>query len=233
MAARFGALRASYFRERMDAIPGPGSPLTVSYQLAVVDDLAERAAVGLGDGAQRAIGGVAHAEEEGDVVVGGHAEDLAGLVLVADRGVAGADAEVGGGERHGVGGLPEVVVVDEAGAVVVGPRGRPARWRRPLRRCAPRRARRSDSARSWSGSVTMTKSQCCRLDADGARQACLRDPVEVGGRHRVGLVAADVAPGTDGVPGLHGGLSFIVVPGRTAIPVYPYSKVGTVWFMAA
>ena len=33
MAARFGALRASYFRERMDAIPGPASPLTVSYQL--------------------------------------------------------------------------------------------------------------------------------------------------------------------------------------------------------
>src|SRR5438067_11390270 len=34
---------------------------------------------------------------------------------------------------------------------------------------APRQT--SDSARGWSGSVTTTKSQCCRLDADGARQA--------------------------------------------------------------
>src|SRR5438552_3208801 len=34
---------------------------------------------------------------------------------------------------------------------------------------APRQT--ADSARSWSGSVTTTKSQCCRLDADGARQA--------------------------------------------------------------
>ena len=41
-------------------------------------------------------------------------------VLVADRRVPGADAEIGGGEGHGIGGLAEVKVVDEAGAVVVG-----------------------------------------------------------------------------------------------------------------
>src|SRR5271170_7693086 len=87
---------------------------------AVVDDLSERAPAGRGDGPQRAIGRVAHAEKEGDVMIGGHAEDLAGKVLVADRGMAGADAQVGGGKHHGVGGLPEVVIVDEAGAVVVG-----------------------------------------------------------------------------------------------------------------
>ena len=54
-------------------------------------------------------------------MIAGYAEDLAGLVLVADRCVAGADAEIGGGEGHRVGGLPEVVVVKQAGAVVVGP----------------------------------------------------------------------------------------------------------------
>jgi hypothetical protein len=34
----------------------------------VVDHLVQRAAAGLGDGAQRAISGVAHAEEEGHVI---------------------------------------------------------------------------------------------------------------------------------------------------------------------
>jgi hypothetical protein len=63
-----------------------------------MDDLADRAAVRLGDETQRAIGRVADAEQEGHVVIAGHAEDLAGLVLVADRGMAGADAEVGAGD---------------------------------------------------------------------------------------------------------------------------------------
>jgi hypothetical protein len=36
--------------------------------------------------------------------------------------MAGADAEVGGGDGHGVGSLPEVVVVEEAGTIVRGPR---------------------------------------------------------------------------------------------------------------
>ena len=50
-----------------------------------MDDLADRTAVRLGDRAQGPIGRVAHAEHEGHVVIAGYAEDLAGLVLVADR----------------------------------------------------------------------------------------------------------------------------------------------------
>jgi hypothetical protein len=87
-----------------------------------MNDLVGRAAVGIGDGPQRPVRRVAHAEEEGDIVIAGHAQDLTGRVLVADRGVGGADAEVGGGDGYGVGGLPEVVVVQEAGTVVFGPR---------------------------------------------------------------------------------------------------------------
>src|SRR5690242_152528 len=87
---------------------------------AVVDDLAEGTAVRLGQGGQRPVGRVAQADQEGDVVAGRDAEDRAGPVLVADRGVAGAHAEVGRREHHGVGGLAQVVVVDQAGAVVVG-----------------------------------------------------------------------------------------------------------------
>jgi hypothetical protein len=87
---------------------------------AVMNDLAGRAAVGIGDGPQRPVRRVAHAEEEGDIVIAGYAQDLTGRILVADRGMAGADAEVGGGDGHGVGGLPEVVVVEEAGTVALG-----------------------------------------------------------------------------------------------------------------
>ena len=63
-----------------------------------MDDLADRAAVGIGDRPQRPVRRVAHAEEEGDIVIAGHAQDLTGRILVADRGMAGADAEVGGGD---------------------------------------------------------------------------------------------------------------------------------------
>jgi succinate dehydrogenase/fumarate reductase flavoprotein subunit/HEAT repeat protein len=63
---------------------------------AVMNDLAGRATVGIGDGPQRPARRVAHAEEEGDIVIAGRAQDLTGRTLVADRGMAGADAEVGG-----------------------------------------------------------------------------------------------------------------------------------------
>ena len=119
----------------------PGLPV------AAVDDFGERAAVGGGDGLQRAIGGIADADQEGDVVISGDAEDLAGLVLVADRGMAGADAQVGRGERDGEGSLPEVVVVEETGAVVVGP-GDDQRDGRGSSGDVPRAAPYADSSRS-------------------------------------------------------------------------------------
>jgi hypothetical protein len=74
-----------------EAAPDAGLPVTVP------DDLVDGATIGLGDRPQRAVGRVPHAQQVGDVVIARHAEDLAGLVLVADRRVAGADAAVGGG----------------------------------------------------------------------------------------------------------------------------------------
>lgn len=95
-------------------------------------------------------------------MIAGHAEDLAGQVPVADRGVAGADAEISGRQGHGVGGLTEVVVVDEEGAVVVGP-GDDRRDRRRGSGDVPALRPTVDSALSWSGSVTMMNTQWCRL----------------------------------------------------------------------
>src|SRR5580704_17197847 len=87
--------------------------------VAVPDDLVDRATVGLDDRPQRAVGRVPHAQQVGHIMVVGHAEDLTGPLLVADRGMAGADAEVGGRDHHGVGGLPKVVSVDQASVVIV------------------------------------------------------------------------------------------------------------------
>src|SRR5580700_4893878 len=88
--------------------------------VAAVEDFVEGAAVRLGNGAQRAVRWVAGADQVRDVAVGWHAEDRARGLLIAHRGVAGADAEVGRGEHHGVRGLAQVVLVDDPAALVVG-----------------------------------------------------------------------------------------------------------------
>jgi hypothetical protein len=100
-------------------------------------------------------------------VVLGYAEYGAGASSIADRRVAGADAEVRRGDRHRQRRLPEVVLIDELGALVCGTTraitaGAAAMWP------APRQT--VDNSSSWERSVTITKSRCCRLDADGARQ---------------------------------------------------------------
>lgn len=87
---------------------------------SAVDDLGEGAPIGLHDWLERAIGGISDTEKVRDDVVVGNSEDGSGLLLVADRGVAGAYAEVSGGNRHRSSCLPEVVLVDELGAFVGG-----------------------------------------------------------------------------------------------------------------
>src|SRR5580692_7814918 len=99
--------------------PPAGAVVCCRLPVAVTDDLVDGATVRLDDRPQRSVGRVPHAQQVGHIVIVGHAEDLAGLLLVADRGMAGADAEVGGGDHHGVGGLPEVVGIDQARVVVV------------------------------------------------------------------------------------------------------------------
>jgi hypothetical protein len=51
-------------------------------------------------------------------VIVGDSKDGAGLPVVAHRGVAGADAEIGGRDRHRRRRLPQVVLIDVLGAIV-------------------------------------------------------------------------------------------------------------------
>ena len=88
--------------------------------MAVPDDLGDGPAVRPGYGLERPVGRIAQADEVGDIVIGRHAEDPACLFLVADPGVATADAEVGGGHHDRVRCLAEVVAIDLAGMVVLG-----------------------------------------------------------------------------------------------------------------
>jgi len=183
--------------------------------VAVMDDLAGRAAVGIGDGPQRPVRRVAHAEEEGDIVIGGYAQDLAGRILVADRRVGGADAEVGGGDGYGVGGLAEVVVVEQAGTVVLGPRQHQGDRRGRAGDVAgalPHGGQRPELIRVGDHDEVPVLPVGCRRRPS----ACLGDPVEIAGRHGVRPVGADVAAGADGVPGFHGRVLL-----SEAYPIFP------------
>ena len=48
----------------------------------------------------------------------GDAQDRTGLLLLPDCGMAGADAEVGGRDRHGHRGLAKVVLIEEFSSFV-------------------------------------------------------------------------------------------------------------------
>ena len=85
-----------------------------------MDHVGEGAPIGLGDRLERTIGGISDTEKVRHDVVVGDSEESAGLLLVADRGVPGADAKVGSGDRHRGRCLPQVVLGDELGALVRG-----------------------------------------------------------------------------------------------------------------
>src|ERR1700759_187910 len=86
--------------------------------VAAADALAERAAVELRDRRQRAVGRIADPEHERRQVALRDAEDLADPIMVTDRRMAGADAEVGRRDHHRVGGLTKVVTVNDLHAPV-------------------------------------------------------------------------------------------------------------------
>jgi aminoglycoside phosphotransferase (APT) family kinase protein len=175
--------------------------------VAAADDLVDGAAVRLGDGTQRTVRRVAQGDLEGDVVVVGHAEDLARRLLVADRGVTAADAEVRGGDHDGVRGLAQVVVADELAVLVVVLRDD----QRDGGRCpgdvagAPPHGRHRPQLLPVGDDDEFPVLPVAR---GGRSPARFGDAVEVGVRNRVGPVAADVAAGADGVPGLHGSFPF-------------------------
>ena len=189
--------------------------------VAAVQDLVEGPAVRLGDRAKRAIRGVADADQVGDVVVVGHAEDLAGGLLVAHRGVPRSDTEVRGGDHHRVRGLAQVVLADDPAVVVVVLRddqreggGRPG----DVAGAAP------DGGQRLQLLAIRHEDEVPVLPVGrrGRPPARFGDAFEVGVRDRVRLVAADVAAGTDGVPGFHGSfplrLSYVVIISQPAQP---------------
>jgi hypothetical protein len=204
-----GTVNGALFVPELAAAAGRELPV------AVMNDLAGRAAVGLGDGPQRPVRRVAHAEEEGDLVIAGHAQDLAGRILVADRRMGGADAEVGGGDGHGVGGLPQVVVVEEAGTVVLGARQDEGDGRGRAGDVAgapPHGGQRPELIRVGDHDEVPVLPVGCRRRPSG----CLGDPVEIAGRDGIRPVGPDVAAGADGVPGFHGRVLL-----SEAYPVFP------------
>src|SRR5687767_2717288 len=81
---------------------------TLRSPTTAVDDLVEGTPVGLHDRRQRTVARVAEADHVRRGVAVGEAEDAARRLLVADRRVAAADAQVGGGQHHGVRRLAEV-----------------------------------------------------------------------------------------------------------------------------
>src|SRR5215469_16567945 len=97
---------------------GHSSPNVTSLPAPAVHYLVEGTAVGPDLRSQRPVRRMAQPDEEGHVTIDGNAQDLAGLVLIAHRRVTRADAEVRRGDHDRVGGLTEVVVADEAGAVI-------------------------------------------------------------------------------------------------------------------
>ena len=128
---------------------------------------------GLAMGDQWSIGRVAEGDHVGARAVRRRAEDASARLLVADGGVAAADAEVGGGQQHGHRRLPQVVLIDGHVALRLGlgqdeddRRLAAARWPAPTQTV--------DSSRSWARSVTTMKSHFWRLEADGERRPASR-----------------------------------------------------------
>src|SRR5215472_16872469 len=139
----------------------------------------------------------------------GNSEDLTRGFGVPDRGVAGADSQVCGGDHHGVRGLTEVVVADEPAAIIVI--------------LGDDHADGGGCPRDVAGAAPYG-GQCAKLLPVGdddevpvlpvARRrrapARLGDPVEIGVGHRIGPVGPNVSTSTDGVPGFHEQAPFLL-----------------------
>src|SRR6516225_11584442 len=132
----------------------------------------------------------------------GYSEDLARGFLVPDRGVAGSDSQVRGGDHHGERGLTEVVVADEPAAVVVilgddhaDGGGCPS----DVGGAAPYGGQRAQLLPVGDDDEVPV----LPVARGGRPPARLGDAVEVGVGNRIGPVGPDVATSADGVPGFH------------------------------
>jgi len=91
--------------------------------VAAMNDFIEGPPIWLADRREGAVGGIPETNEVGDDVVVGDTKDRAGLLLVADGRMAGADAEVGGLEHHRHRGLAQVVLIEELPSLIGRHRG--------------------------------------------------------------------------------------------------------------
>jgi len=197
---------------RLHSPPGAGTVLEIDLPLndtggdalpaPVMHDLIERAAVGMDDRAQRTIGRVANSYQVGHQMVVGHAQDRAGLVLVSYRGMASADAQVGGSEQHRVGRLAEIVLIDEP-RTLVGRRGSNQRdGGRGVGYVAcslPDASQLSELLPvGYDDEVPVLPVGCGRSTPPG-----LGDPRKMLLGHWLGCVTADIATDADRIPGLH------------------------------
>ena len=133
----------------------------------------------------------------------GEAEDAPRRVLVADRRVAAADPEVGGGEHHRHRRLAEVVAVDRRGSARPPGRARSARSSPAMPGMCRAPCHTVPSSASWSRSVTTMKSHFWRFDADGERHPASRMRSRSAACDRLVGVGPHVAARPDGVPCLH------------------------------
>ena len=116
----------------------------------------------------------------------GEAEDAPRRVLVADRRVPAADAEVGGGEHHRRTSPGRGRSGRSSGSARPPGRARSARSSPATPGMCRAPCHTVPSSASWSRSVTTTKSHFWRFDADGERQPGLEDAVEIGRRRSAG-----------------------------------------------
>jgi DNA-binding SARP family transcriptional activator len=89
--------------------PRPAGRPTPALPVIPVHDVVEGAAVGPDERPQRPVGRVAQADQVDGEVAAGEPQHPLRLLLVGNRRVAGADAEVGRGQHHVRGGLAEVI----------------------------------------------------------------------------------------------------------------------------
>src|SRR4029453_10870289 len=89
---------------------GPRGHSPQALPALAVDDILERPAVGVPHRLEPSAGGEAERDEDRALPILGQAEDAAGEVLVADRGMAAPDPQVGRGEHDRHRHLPDVVL---------------------------------------------------------------------------------------------------------------------------
>ena len=157
---------------------------------------------GAPDDAEGPIGRVAEVEHVGHVAVRRQAEDLAGPLLVADRGVSRADAEVGRGDHHRHRRLAGVVLGAVALAGVICARQHERhRGRRAGHVPGP-----LPHLRQLAQLVSVLHHhEVPRLPVarGGSPASGLEDAIELLGRQRPVREAAHVAPCSDRLPGVH------------------------------